>query len=56
MARKRLIELGIKNVNDFMTMFMNIESKLVIKANNTVTNEDVVEEYISEFGKNFRRG
>lgn len=33
MARERLLRMGIHNVNDFMTMFMNISTELEFKAN-----------------------
>ena len=45
MGKKRLENLGLKNVNDFMSMFMELKPTFVVKANQTVREEDVVERF-----------
>ena len=44
-AKRKLEQLGIKNVNDFMTMFMKLEPKPQVKADRTVQVEDVIESF-----------
>jgi len=43
MGKKRLEQIGLKNVNDFMSMFMDMKSTFVVKADQTVKEEDVIE-------------
>ena len=45
MAKRRLEELKIKNVNDFMNLFMRLEPRFQVKANRTVKDEDVIESF-----------
>lgn len=44
-GKKRLEEFGLKNVNHFMSMFMNLQTKIVIKANQEAKEEDVIESF-----------
>lgn len=45
MGKKRLEQLGLKNVNDFMTMFMELKPTFQVKANQEVKEEDVIEKF-----------
>lgn len=45
MGKRRLEGLGLKNVNDFMTMFMELKPTFVVKADQTVKEEDVIEKF-----------
>lgn len=47
MAKKKLEEAGLKNVNEFMSMFMELKPTLVIKADQTTQEEDVIEKFIN---------
>lgn len=44
-AKARLEQLGIKNINDFISMFVELESKYAIKANGTVELSDQVRNF-----------
>lgn len=45
MAKKRLENIGLKNVNDFMTMFMELTPKFQVKADQSVKEEDIIEKF-----------
>lgn len=45
MAKGRMERMGITNVNDFMSLFVDLKSTFVIKANGTVQEADVVERF-----------
>ena len=45
MGKKRLENLGLKNVNDFMSMFMELKPTFVVKADQSVKEEDVIEKF-----------
>jgi hypothetical protein len=45
MAKKRLEGLGIKNINDFISMFCEIETRYAIKANGSVQLSDQVRKF-----------
>jgi len=45
MAKSRLEQLGIKNINDFISLFCEIESKYAIKANGSVSMTDQVRKF-----------
>ena len=45
MAKKRLEGLGLKNVNDFMSMFMDMKAKFVVKADQRVVEQDEIERF-----------
>lgn len=45
MAKSRLEELGIKNLNDFISLFCEIETKYAIKANGSVQLSDQVRKF-----------
>jgi len=47
MGKKRLEEIGLKNVNDFMSMFVDVKSKFVVKADQSIRQEDVVEKFVN---------
>lgn len=44
-AKKRMEEMGVTNVNEFMSLFMDMTPKFVVKADRSVVEEDVVERY-----------
>ena len=45
MARSRLNELGLNNVNDFMTAFMDLSTTFKVKANQEIQSSDVIERF-----------
>ena len=45
MAKKRLENLGLKNVNDFMSLYMQLKPKFVVKADQSVKEGDVIENF-----------
>jgi DNA repair protein RadC/superfamily II DNA or RNA helicase len=45
MAKRRMEEMGLTNVNVFMTAFMDMKSTFVVKANRTLAQEDVIERF-----------
>lgn len=47
MAKKKLEDMGLKNVNEFMSMFMDLKPTYVVKADQSVMEEDVVDKYIN---------
>ena len=44
-AKRRMEQMGIKNVNDFMTMFMKLTPRFQVKANQKVIEEDTIENF-----------
>ena len=44
-AKRKMEQMGIKNVNDFMTMFMKLTPRFQVKANQKVIEEDVIEDF-----------
>jgi DNA-binding protein Fis len=47
MAKKKLENIGLKNVNEFMSMFMELTPKLVIKADQSTKEEEIIEKFIN---------
>ena len=45
MARERLKKLGMTNVNEFMTAFMDLSTTFKVKANQEIKEEDVIERF-----------
>ncbi|MDD5688516.1 MAG: JAB domain-containing protein [Elusimicrobia bacterium] len=45
LAKKRMEESGLKNVNVFMTAFMDMKTSFVIKADRTLQQEDIIERF-----------